>query len=518
MSGLPVLSGTLEELLAGDALSSLLGAQLPRWRWFAAKTRKLAGIGLRPLASVPLPGGRTLALTQLRAHFTEGDHHSYCLPLTLLPLEQAATLPEPVALARVHSPAGEVLLVDALADPVCANALLDLIAGGGRLTGPGGTLRAHWQGELPPPQRDPQLLRGEQSNSAIRYGDQFFLKLYRRLVPGPNPDLEVSRFLTDRQFPATPPLRGWLELWPSQGEPSHLAVVHAFVLHQGDGWTVTLAILARFLAHRTGECRLPPPPSTLEKPSALPGDVAATLAETLPFVRQLGYWTATLHRTLASAPDDPAFAPARATPAGQRALVADLRARWRRLRQLLGRRTLPSPAQADAEALLAAEARFRQQVARLEALRPVQIRCHGDLHLGQVLIREGLPLFIDFEGEPARPLAERRAKHSPLRDVAGMLRSFHYAAAMAGLGNPWASWWQGWVSTAYLAAYLEQAHGAPFLPAAPEETTALLTGFLLEKALYEVEYELDHRPDWVALPLAGLRQLLEHCAQEAGTD
>ncbi|GIW05468.1 MAG: hypothetical protein KatS3mg060_0273 [Dehalococcoidia bacterium] len=506
MSALPVLAGHLETLVAQDALGSALAARLPALRWYAGKARAIERVTVRLLAALPVRE-RTAHLTIASVRYRDGGRDDYLLPLLTVPAGQPGAIPEATLLAVLHTSTGDAALIDAVGDPAFAVALLNLIEGEGRLAGPGGTLVAGRDAPLPDGDRTPHPLGAEQSNSSIRYGDRLVLKLYRRLVPGINPDVEVGRFLTARRFPATPAVRGWLEFRPEAGEPLSLAVLHDLVPNEGDGWTVTLALLDRVLRQRTGTSAPAMPPRLLFPPPPLPPEVETALGESLPFIRRLGVVTAELHRTLASAAEDPRFAPEPPSPAAWRAFGTALMDRWGRLKGLLAGSTLPPSARPDAEAVLAVGDRIAERVAAAPAP-PLLIRCHGDFHLGQVLVRAGEPVIIDFEGEPARPIAERRAKRSPLVDVAGMLRSFDYAAAVAGAGNPWAEAWRLWASVVYLAAYLDRARGALFLPASPQETAALLDLFLLEKALYEVEYELNSRPDWVVIPLAGLRRLL----------
>lgn len=506
MSALPVLVGDLEALLAADALGPAIAARLPTLRWYAGKARVISDVTLTPLVALPV-GERLAHLTLATVRFADGGRDDYLLPLLSVPVGKPGAIPEAALLAVLHTSAGDAALIEAVGDPAFARALLDLIAGEARVVGPGGTLVAGRDTPLPDDDLTPRPLRAEQSNSSIRYGDRLILKLFRRVVPGINPDIEVGRFLTARGFPATPAVRGWLEFWSRAGELLSLAVLHDLVPHEGDGWTVTLALLNRLLRQRAGTVVPAPPPGPLLPPPLLPTEVETALGDALTFVRRLGIVTADLHRTLAGAADDPEFAPARPEPAAWQAFARALLDRWTRLRAILAERSAPPAARPDVDALVAAEAQFADQVAAAP-VPPLLIRCHGDFHLGQVLVRAGEPVIIDFEGEPARPLAERRAKQCPLRDVAGMLRSFEYAAAVAGAGNPWAEAWRAWASVVYLGAYLDRAHGAPFLPASAHETAALLNLFLLEKALYEVEYELNSRPDWFVIPLAGLRRLL----------
>jgi maltose alpha-D-glucosyltransferase/alpha-amylase len=330
----------------------------------------------------------------------------------------------------------------------------------------------------------------EQSNNSVTFGERLIMKFYRRLEEGINPDLEVSRFLTERGFPNIPPVAGYFEYRFDSRRSGTLGILQGYVPNQGDAWAYTLAQLDRYLAHPTA------------------------LGEYLERAALLGKRTAELHLALASEPDDPAFAPVPSTMLDQRSVYQSVRSLATQVLALL-RRPLPAAAQPDAAVILAMEGEL---MGRLRALlqRPItatRIRTHGDYHLGQVLWTGGDFMIIDFEGEPARPLAERRLKRWPLRDVAGMLRSFDYAVNTAfrprrkgdpALGRTWLEK----VIETYLAAYYETAGDASFLPADETGRKVLLEAFLLEKALYEVRYELNNRPTWVGIPLKGIRGLM----------
>jgi maltose alpha-D-glucosyltransferase/alpha-amylase len=376
-------------------------------------------------------------------------------------------------------------------------------------------------------------LRGEQSNTSILLGDRFILKLYRRLEPGRNPDLEVGRFLTERGFPHVPAVAGSLEYEPAAGEPGTVAILQAFQPNEGDAWTSTLAALAGYLdtVATAGDAPAPVAMSAgglLELADTPPPRAVREAAGTyLQRARLLGERTAALHLALASDHDDPAFAPEPADARYQRSVRQAVRFASRQGFELLRRRlaTLPEAARQDAEAAMALRARAEARLALLGAgsAGGLRIRVHGDYHLGQVLSTGRDFVIIDFEGEPGRPLSERRIKRSPLVDVAGMLRSFSYAASgtlvqRAGGGTvraedvarlePWARAWTAWASAAFLAGYRATAGDAAILPPDDERWAALLDAFLLQKAFYELEYELNNRPGWVGIPLQGIVGLL----------
>ncbi|MGH8057651.1 MAG: phosphotransferase, partial [Candidatus Entotheonellia bacterium] len=304
------------------------------------------------------------------------------------------------------------------------------------------------------------------------------------------------------------------------------------VPNEGDAWTYTLDALGHYFERvlaRPAEVLAAPLPCTpllAQIEQDLPPPVSDFVATYLEDAYLLGQRTAECHVALASEPDDPNFAPEPFTDFYRRGLYHAMLSLADEAFQLLRRRLLdlPEALQEDARRALELEpeARRRFRSIRDRKITAMRIRCHGDYHLGQVLHTGKDFVIIDFEGEPARPLSERRIKRSPLRDVAGMLRSFHYASYAALLGHvagvrqedlassePLVRFWYLWVSVAFLKAYLAVARPANLLPQGLEELQVLLDAHLLEKAVYELSYELNNRPDWVGIPLRGILQLLE---------
>jgi maltose alpha-D-glucosyltransferase/alpha-amylase len=380
----------------------------------------------------------------------------------------------------------------------------------------------------------PSLLRGEQSNTSVVFGERVVLKLIRRSTEGSNPELEVGRFLTERAgFSHVPALAGSLEYRAGRSEPRTLAVVQQFVVHEGDAWSYSLSQVERFferaLALRSEVPEPPVPTATvLELVDQQPPQLALELGGYLEFARLLGQRTAELHVALASDSEDPAFAPEPFGPRYQRQLYQTLRnLAARSLGELRrGLAALPEPVRAEAAALLAREDAVQEAFRGIVGARlgGKRIRCHGDYHLGQVLYTGSDVVIIDFEGEPARPLSERRLKRSPLRDAAGMLRSFDYAAQTALLAplaerggvraedapflEPWARFWRQWASSSFLRAYLPPVREAGLVPSEPGALATLLRLLLLEKSVYELGYELGSRPDWVRIPIRGILALV----------
>ncbi len=377
------------------------------------------------------------------------------------------------------------------------------------------------------------MVKAEQSNSSVVYGDRFFLKLYRSVEEGINPDLEMTRFLTERtRFSQVPSFAGALEYRSAGGTPYALGMLQNFIPNHGDAWSFTQGALDRFiedlLAHRT---ELPPLPSGLPfyldaDPDELQPEIREYLGHFfLEMIYLLGQRTAEMHRALASQVQDPAMRPDEFSTLYQRSVYQSMRSLTRRVFIQLGqnRNRLDESLRPRVEQMLAAEQKILARMAKIMGpkLSAQKTRLHGDYHLGQVLFTGKDFVIIDFEGEPARTLSERRLKRSPLRDVAGMLRSFHYAARMAlhrhqgehpgdaPLLESWLEFWQTYVGGAFLQCYREVLGASAIIPQEAAGLATMLRAFLLEKAVYELGYELNNRPDWLIIPLIGIERLLE---------
>ncbi len=364
---------------------------------------------------------------------------------------------------------------DALDDPAFCRALLDLVAGAGRAGGERGALLGRPSTAFPgglPPDLPVRRLAGEQSNTSVVFGNRLIVKHFRRLVAGVNPDVEMSGYLTERAaFAHTPALAGALDYQAPDGARATVAVAHALVAGARDGWGWLLDRLSA-------------------------GDDA------LAALDRLGQRTAELHLALARPTDDPAFAAEPITAADVAAWADGAQRQRDAARAALGGR-LPDgvPARVDPAGLGG-------------LVGAVKIRHHGDFHLGQTLaVRDGEDfVIIDFEGEPLRPLDERRARHTPLRDVAGLLRSLGYAAA----SGPTPEGWEARARDAYLHGYRAAAGAAPFLPADERARAAALAALEEEKAAYEIVYEANHRPGWLAIPVRGLVSAALRSGRAAG--
>jgi len=409
---------------------------------------------------------------------------------------------------------GEVRLVEAFSVDAFVRAWIDTLLRRDGEVSQAGRLRTRRTEQLPRTGLEPgggwaiRRSSAEQSNTSIRVGDGAILKVLRKLEDGIHPELEMSRFLTETAgFAATPSLLGWAELdgaAPGLGAVT-LSILQAFVPNEGDGWSWVLERLAR---------------------AADPGNGGTeALGEATSWLRRLGRRTAEMHAAFGSDTNDPAFRPELVETKDIQRWVAAAQATARRaLDGLIGGTRLYPQARGLARALLG---RRDKVVQRLQALVGAvaaftKTRHHGDYHLGQVLVTGRDAVIIDFEGEPLRPLAERRAKHAALRDVAGMLRSLAYATAAAERALPpdlpsaereavrgRLATWEAQASQAFIDAYCEAARGGSFCPADRTDADQVVHFFMLEKALYEISYELANRPEWVAIPLRGALTLLD---------
>ena len=393
---------------------------------------------------------------------------------------------------------------------------------GSRLVGRRSSAFAAVRGEESLPARTGSA---EQSNTSLLYGSKLILKLFRKLQLGENPDVEIGRFLTEvAHFPRIAPFLGELTLVTPEGT-TPLGMLQGLVVNEGDGWQWTLDELGRFY-ESVATC--PPPPEEGSVPSFLgKAPVPAAAREHAGFYLDaaalLGRRTAEMHLALATATDDPAFQaePLTADDLGVDALRIDAQVNHTLDALKLRMATLKDLTADDAATILSRRIELFARAHVITGTRASgkRIRIHGDYHLGQVLRAKNDFVLLDFEGEPARTLEERRRKQCPLKDVAGMLRSFSYAA-YSGLDGyvqrhpdrqralePWARLWQNAVSAEFLRAYRQTVAVQEDLLPEPAQAESLLSAYLLEKALYELLYELNNRPGWVRIPLAGLLSL-----------
>ena len=522
-------------------LEPVLADWLRNQRWFGGKAKTIKFVTIRE--SIPVPCGPDLAvIALLQVDYVQGDSELYALPLAFAQGEAAGALrrqsPRLIICELTQPAAGQSgVLYDAVGGREFCQALLELVASRRRTRAPGGELEASRTpvfrlllGDAALP--EPTVGKAEQSNSSVIYGDKFILKLFRRLDAGVNPDLEITRFLTAHEFPHGQQLAGALEFCRPKEERLTLGMLSRLVPGARDTWEYTLDALGRYydrVATLIADGQTPPMgnlPLDHWLQAALPATTSETVGTYLDSARLLGERTAAMHLALASDADDEAFAPEPFTSYYLRGLFQSMRNQsthnFRLLRKQL--KTLPEDLAPLAERVLELEpaivSRFRLLYERPPTAR--RIRCHGDFHLGQVLHTGKDFVIIDFEGEPALSMSERRIKRSSLRDVAGMVRSFHYAA-WAGHHEhvkrgsldqeslpkfePWMRLWYQAVSSVYLRAYLKTMGPSEVVPQSPEELLSMLPAYLLNKAVYEMGYELNNRPAWLRIPLQGIVEL-----------
>jgi maltose alpha-D-glucosyltransferase / alpha-amylase len=491
-----------EPLMSGDYMPSrswkelipeleivVLPSYLPKQRWFAGKTRQIQEVRVSDWAEI---GGA--AMLFLHVTHKTGDSEEYLAPFIM----------------------NNGTIQDAFSSDSFCSALVDVDE---LPTAEGGVIRTHLLGEARQATALP-IERGaaEQSNSSVIYGRDVILKVFRRRHEGHNPELEIAKHLAAiPEFDRVPPFFGWIEYLPkgaesNSGHASAIAMAQQMVPNEGDGWTWTSEELERFYEH----CARLPPELTDESIK----DQAGAYVEA---ARVLARRTAELHLALGRSNGDAAFEPEDFSDADIHDFDSRIREEAANAFDLLKANLSSLPD--DTLEMAGMAIRNRKQI--LDKLQlPARadygkrIRVHGDYHLGQVLRSRNDFYIVDFEGEPARPLAQRRAKHSPLKDVAGMMRSFSYVANSTLMNytarhpetfasmEPLARLWEKTVRTEFLISYLGNQELRSILPAKEEDIRRLLDASILEKAMYELGYELNSRPTWVRIPLAGVLSLM----------
>jgi len=532
-----VMEAGWQDLFEGAARERFEARTLPRFlpsqRWFGGKSRTICATSVLDWAALE---GTRAALMLIEVQYEDGGVDSYFLPVSITH-DQAADLPPASILAPIVSADGPGLLYDAIHDDQACAALLTAIEREQEFATRHGAIRASQGqafGRLRGPQATPLApVRGavEQSNTSIRFDERLIMKLFRRQEHGPNPDCEIGRYLTEVcGFDRVPPFAGAIEYVKEGTEAAALAILQGQVANQGDGWTWTLEELDRYY-----EACAPIPFPAEAAAAAGRSALDLTAEPDAPLAREhlglmleatttLGRRTGQLHRALAADAENPAMTPVPLSGAELTRLATALREHATKvfdgLRTSLSR--LPDDVVEPAGLVLGRRRTLIDRFDEVAALGPSagwRTRIHGDYHLGQVLRVKNDYFILDFEGEPARPLTERRARHSPLKDVAGMVRSFSYAA-WTGLFTytkrrpedlarlePWARLWERSVTVAFLRGYGEATMGAPFLPEDGQTYRTLLDVYILDKVLYELAYELDNRPAWVRVPLNGILDL-----------
>ena len=512
-----MMAEKLRQQLEAEILPGFIAGQ----RWFTAKGERIERVELFEHIQWSVNKDNWL-LMWIRVHLTDAGLQDYFLPLAIAWDKAAEDHPPQMApgiLAKVRQRARMGVLGDALTDPAFSQALIEAMGQNLELPFAQGRLQFSATAVFPELTRDAPLhemrvppVAG--TNTTLILGRRLFLKVYRYLQHGTNIELEMGRFLTEiSPFAHIAPMAGALEYQGPGGNRFALGLLQGHVSNQGDAWTYTLNYLERHLE----TARLQP----LEEALAQAEELHAPY---LMMMRTLGQRTGELHQALAKETGDAAFDPEPIRPQDLDAWCERIRNEALYTLDRLPRHmdAIPQHVRPDIELLLDSRIRISDHIS---ALRPVGLqaaktRYHSDYHLGQVLLAENDFIIVDFEGEPARPLEERRAKHSPLRDVAGMLRSFDYAAYAvlrqitserpddSVLLEPIVQAWERFAVNAFLSGYRESISECPSYPIDSGHASALIELFTLEKAFYELRYELKNRPDWVAIPLKGLHRLL----------
>jgi maltokinase len=458
--------------MASADLAALDEGKLAEWllgrRWFGSKARDVAQIHVLDVVAL-VDGPPALSAALVEARFPGGTHDVYQLLL-------ATHDDGPAVDEAIVGEVGGVDVYDAFADPEACELLGGLLRAGAEVHGERARVEFHWLAGVEPP-RPGATVRGigaEQSNTSIVFDDALVLKAFRRVEAGTNPELEMLRFLSSHDFSHIAELGGWYQY---EGElmDTTFGVVQRYVPGAWDGWELAL------------------------------DELGADPERFVTRLRELGVVIGEMHSVLASDATDPAFAPEEPSDESLSLLTATIDEEIERVFL-----EMPELEAMEAIAGRGAEVRDRLQLMSHVGVRGKLIRHHGDLHLGQTMLAADGWVILDFEGEPARPLLERRRKRSPLRDVAGMLRSFAYAASASELQRKRAApgGWEERAREAFLSGYFETVDPV-LMPPGEAPTRTLLSIFELEKAVYELRYELNNRPDWVGIPVAGIARLLE---------
>ncbi|MGE5354121.1 MAG: maltose alpha-D-glucosyltransferase [Acidobacteriota bacterium] len=536
------VSKQFKEIFEEEAKLYLERKVLPSYiktcRWYGGKARQMQSVMVKENILIPVNGSYAYVLI-IRVNYAAGAPENYVLTVSYIREKEAEKMikdnPQSI-ISRIKIGNESGFLFDAIYSEDVRNHFLQMIQNKKKIKGGEGVLSAErskkfnrllGQADLPGHSR---VLKAEQSNSSVLYGETFFLKFYRHVEEGINPDAEMIRFLSEeKNFENVPPYAGSLEYHSSGAEPHVLALLQKFTFNQGDAWTVTLDAVGRYFERVISQ-----------KPKAQNFDmnlenIFDLRFQDMPEVLQnligtsffekaslLGKRTGQMHAAL-SASEDPDFAPEAFTMHYQKSLYQTLQTNTRRGMEFLrgSLKTLPPNMKKEAEKILSLEDKILEYCKGIlnKKISAKKIRIHGDYHLGQVLNTGDDFMIIDFEGEPVRSPGERRLKYTAMRDVAGMVRSFHYAVYSvffqrskmhpedASIMQPWIEPWYYYITGAFLSSYLEAIKGYDIVPEKRDELNILLTLFLIDKSIYEVGYELNNRPDWVIIPMQGIRMI-----------
>jgi maltose alpha-D-glucosyltransferase / alpha-amylase len=535
-------NGVLTSHLINQLESDVLPDYLMRTRWFGGKGRSIENITIIQHMSIPTAKNYAIFM-MIEVSYQSGLPEIYQLPVAfgkeMFAYKLSETCPQAV-LAKIRVGHEEGVLYDAIYGMELQDAIIRNMASKKHVGVETGEIYFYGNEELLTYVEDhdkikPRVLSAEQSNTSIIYDNHFFLKLYRKIDRAVNPELEICHYLsTQTKYENIPAFIGGIE-WKIGGAVIVVGMMQQMVDASGDAWAYMLDRLEDYneklltQSHPALDVRgdLANPMAYEKIPESVRMNIEGPVAER---VRLLGQRTAELHMALSSGPPTPEFKPEDYSLHYQRSLYAGLqslvRATFNNLQRNL--KSLPENLQQEAQEVLHMKDEVLNTFKNIyrKKIDVAKIRIHGDYHLGQVLFTGRDFVITDFEGEPAKSYSERRLKRSALRDVAGMVRSFHYAAYSSLFLNsqirredvarlmPYADQWYHYMAGVFVHAYLESAEGRPFIPKQKEDLEILLNTFLLEKAVYELNYELNNRPDWVIIPIKGIKTILRKEALE----
>ncbi|MCG6552684.1 MAG: maltose alpha-D-glucosyltransferase [Candidatus Magnetominusculus sp. LBB02] len=537
----------------------ILPLYLSTCRWFAGKSGKIQGVEITEDIVFALPGTAAHILI-VNVSYYSGLPEMYMLPIAYAAAPEAEKILKDfpfTVIAHVKTQSGEGIFYDATYNIQFRLALLSFIIGRKSIKGIRGLLRGDFERRIKPrgqasgiqgrlPTHDDsefdniessKVLKADQSNSALLYENKLVLKLFRKLDEGINPDIELVRFIFEKggDCPVChniPTYKGCIEYRQTDSkETIFMANLQAYVQNEGDAWNYATGNIKRFFENILSS------KIDISEIKALPKSMLDVAADTsdgvlrefigvrfIEMAAQLGKTTASMHLTLSMHNNNPDFTPEPFSTLYQRSLYQSMRTLARRNFELLRKnlKLLPQAVKDEASIVLNYEKevlKIFKQIVDMK-IASTRTRCHGDYHLGQVLLRGNEFVIIDFEGEPLRTLSERRLKRSPLKDAASMVRSLHYAPYSVLFTTPifarqdivkltpWADLWYFYISGIFLSSYAATVQGCDFIPGSRTGFENLLMIFLLEKAVYELGYEMSSRPEWVEVPLLGIKGLL----------
>ncbi len=510
-----------------------LHAYLTSSRWYREKSTRIRRLRIDDYGSLGPTDARSWVIV-VRVDLANDRSDTYLLVLSRASAAEAEYIvsENPTAVVcHVGAGGADGVLYDGVANPTVRTALLQLFTSRRKLRLQKGEIAVRRGRNLARLAReaDPassRVLKVEQSNTSILYPDTFFFKLYRKLEEGVNPDIELLQYLTEvKRFPHVPTYAGSLEYARGKKENAAAGLLISLETNQGDGWAYATSAVDRFfdnVLERSDGSEFRPPASIFEGGIGDVPHAFLDLADGLFFEMMdlLGRRTGELHLALADGGSRPEFAPEAFSKLYQRSVYQSLRSQIRRTMTMVRKasKRLDDAGRELVDTFLASEQRMLGFISRVtdHKIGAEKIRVHGDYHLGQVLFTGRDFVIIDLEGEPARTLSERRLKYSAFRDVAGMIRSFHYAVSSRFLERtalrpedretlePWIETWYGYTASTFLRSYLHTVNGAGFIPDDRDDAELLLNTFILEKAVYEIGYEINNRPDWLMIPLRGV--------------